>query len=265
MSRDKFKGGKRNDTRRPSRTNQERSGFVTIYGVHPAMAAILNKNRTIHKVMCLESMADGVRKARAGFEIEIVTRDDLELLVGKGINHQGIAVHCSKVFNTNLGNLDLTKEQSILVLLDSVTDVANIGNIVRSSAAFGVDAIIYTKNNVPDVASNEVIAKTSAGGIDTLDVVEVSNLSQAIKVLQDDGYYVVGLDGNGKFPLSGFFKKYNLPKVALVLGSEGSGLRELTIKNCDFLVNVPISERMESLNVANACAVALYEYFSTIF
>ena len=138
--------------------------------------------------------------------------------------------------------------------MDQVTDPHNIGAILRSAAAFDADAVITTQKNAPEVTG--AMAKSASGALELVPLIFVSNLARTMQTLKDRGYWCVGMDGSAKETL----RDAALPrKVALVMGSEGYGLRRLTAQNCDFMVRLPISKQVESLNVSNAAAIALYD------
>ncbi len=143
-----------------------------------------------------------------------------------------------------------------VLLLDQVTDPHNVGAILRSAAAFDVGAVIVTDRNAPQESG--VMAKAASGALEVVPLIAVTNLVQAIETLKKSGYWIAGLDGAARKAIHEA-KLDN--KTALVLGAEGAGLRRLTTEHCDFLVKLPISDKMESLNVSNAAAVAMYELY----
>lgn len=135
-----------------------------------------------------------------------------------------------------------------------MTDPHNVGAVLRSAAAFDASAVILTDRNAPEATGT--LAKSASGALELVPLITVSNLTRAMKTLKDLGFWCVGLDGRAPSTL----RETSLPdKIALVMGSEGFGLRRLTAENCDYTVKLPISERVESLNVSNAAAIALYE------
>ena len=141
-----------------------------------------------------------------------------------------------------------------LLLLDQVTDPQNVGAILRSAAALGASAVILTERNA--APESGALAKAASGALDVLPLVRVVNLSRAIEALKQAGILVPGAGGRGRNDLG---QSKPPPRTALVLGSEGSGLRRLTREHCDQLVRLPTRGPIDQLNVANAAAVALYE------
>jgi 23S rRNA (guanosine2251-2'-O)-methyltransferase len=263
----------RNGLRPEGRPNGERGGQkpqithgIWLYGIHPVLAALANPRRRCHRLLLtpetetslgarLESLADrrpgGLRQA------EIVTRDALERIVPRGAVHQGVAVHVDGLQDTDIEDIcRATEDQSNarIVVLDQVTDPHNVGAVLRSSAAFAAAAVILPERHSP--AAQGTLAKAASGAMESVPLVRVVNLARALDRLKQAGFWCVGLDGTAaqainEADLSG--------KVALVLGAEGEGLRRLTREHCDLMVRIPIAKGMESLNVSNAAAVALYE------
>jgi 23S rRNA (guanosine2251-2'-O)-methyltransferase len=142
------------------------------------------------------------------------------------------------------------------MLLDQLTDPHNVGAVLRSCAAFAVDALIVTKDHA--ASESAVVAKSACGALEMVPLVQVTNLASSIGELQQEGYWVMGLDGNAKNMLH---KSRPTNKTALVLGAEGAGLRRLSAERCDELVKLPIHPQMESLNASNAAAIALYQLY----
>jgi len=149
--------------------------------------------------------------------------------------------------------IEKSHERALFVILDQITDPHNVGAIMRSCAAFGVDAVIVPARN--SVEYSGVLAKAASGAIEHVPLVRVTNLVRALKALKDAHVSVVGFDSE----LSDKFETiHDLKRIALVFGAEGKGMRRLTRENCDHLVRLNTPGAIKSLNVSNACAVALY-------
>ena len=146
------------------------------------------------------------------------------------------------------------RNTSRVLILDSIQDPRNLGACLRSALAFEFDAVIINKDGSSPI--NEYVFKTSVGAILNLDIFYVTNLSRSINSLKDIGYWVLGLDGNGEGSI--FSEKFS-SKTAVVLGSEGSGIRKLVKENCDHLIKIPISNKVESLNISVATGIIMYE------
>ena len=152
------------------------------------------------------------------------------------------------------------KDRCRVLILDQVTDPQNVGAIIRSCAAFGADALIMQDKNAP--AESGAMVKASAGTIEFLPVCRVTNLSRAIEHLKKAGFWVAGMDGyaeTARRQIAGNHVHQRRLPVAIVMGSEGKGMRRLVEESCDETVKLPIDARVESLNVSTAAAIALYE------
>jgi 23S rRNA (guanosine2251-2'-O)-methyltransferase len=193
------------------------------------------------------------------FDIDVrrVAQQALDGVAG-GLRHQGAAARyaAAKTWDEHeLPELVEASNGSALVLvLDGVQDPHNLGACLRSAAAAGATAVVFPKDKAVQV--NATVRKTSAGAADTLPVFSVTNLSRTLRDLQKSGVWIYGLAGETEASLYALDLKGN---VALVLGSEGEGLRRLTRDNCDQLVRIPMPGGFESLNVSVAAGVALFE------
>lgn len=237
---------------------------MTLFGTHAVEAAILNPTRAMQAIYCTDATEDWayqiVEKARkAGIKRPnpiLLENQSFEKALPKGTVHQGIgidAANLSDVFLPDIINIARTKEKSVIVLLDQVTDPHNLGAVIRSACAFGADAIIVQSKYAPEL--NGIVAKTACGAVEHLAVVYETNLARAISTLQEEGYFALALDERGEKTI-GEAPKYS--KTLLVLGAEGPGLRPLIRDKCDVLVQLPTFGALSSLNVSNAAAVALY-------
>lgn len=230
-----------------------------LFGKHPVEAALKNKERdpirlygTSHAIEEIKDLL--VHHPR--LPIQEKTTEDINQMVQADSPHQGLVLETRRLPGRDIDkSCQLEADQKNMVLvLDQVTDPHNIGAILRSAAAFGAKAIVTMDRNSPQESG--VLAKSASGALDLIPWVRVGNLSQAIDQLKDMGYWIVGLDGYADDHLADIDCGDN---VALILGSEGKGMRDGVRKKCDYLAKLPISPRVESLNVSNAAAVALYQ------
>lgn len=227
-------------------------GVVRIYGFHAVREALRAGRR---KLLGLYATPEAAAKlaadiARAGLRPHLAEGHDITLKLGAGAVHQGVLLEALPLPALDLS--DIESNSGIVLVLDQITDPHNAGAILRSAAAFGADAVIMTKRHVPEMAG--VVAKAASGGLEHVAIVTVANLAQALDRLGEDGYLRIGLDSEAAPSLPGV----TLPeKVALVLGGEGKGLRRLTRERCDVLARLDTPGAIKSLNVSNACAVAL--------
>lgn len=237
-----------------SKTNSQ--GLI-LYGRHAVLAALENPARKIHKLVCTSENAVSLRAKYPNLNIVTTDKKDIDKLVSADAVHQGFALFCSELDNLSIEELcSMTEnEQKCNVLiLDQVTDPQNIGAIIRSCAAFGTKALIVQDKNSPQESGS--MAKAAAGTMEMVPVVRVTNLSRAIETLKKNGFWVVGMDGYAKDNVDKIDKN---TKLAVIMGSEGAGMRRLVEESCDITVRLPINPKVESLNVSTAAAVVLYE------
>lgn len=228
-----------------------------IYGVHAALAALASPARTIKRVLVTKNTQADIGSVLAGRrDVSVVDPKEIELKLPHGSVHQGIAIECLVLVQPSLQQWLAEKIEKPVVILDQVSDPHNVGAILRSAAAFDAGAVIVTDRNAPQESG--VMAKAASGALETVPLISVVNLSQSLELLKKAGYWIYGLDGGAKESIAQ--AKFDA-KTALVLGAEGKGMRRLTTEHCDFLVRLPMSGHMESLNVSNAAAVALYEVY----
>ncbi len=231
--------------------------LLVIFGKHAALAAVANPMRKIRRVLVTKNAQGELGGALSSIKnLNVVDARRIEELLPPGSVHQGIAVESAPLEQPSLADWLEEKIEKPVLLLDQVTDPHNVGAILRSAAAFDAGAVIVTDRHAP--AESGVMAKAASGALETVPYIAVGNLAQAIELLKKAGYWIYGLDGEAKESIT---EAKLDSKTALVLGAEGRGLRRLTAEHCDVLVRLPMSSRMESLNVSNAAAVALYELY----
>lgn len=246
---------------RNNNSSGSRSGLI-LYGRHPVMAVIANPERRISKILCTKDNFDEVKSACLQHNvnpgiINTVDKKEIDRILPREAVHQGFAVYCQELEDYSLEDICILADQKTrchVLVLDQVTDPQNIGAIIRSCVAFDTLALILQDKNSP--AETGAMAKASAGTIEHLPVCRVTNLSRAIQQLKEAGFWTVGMDGYAETYIDGIDKS---GKIAIVMGSEGKGLRRLVEESCDATVKLPISEKVESLNVSTAAAIALYE------
>lgn len=234
------------------------SGTIRLWGRHAVEAALTNPERTARKLWgtreAIQAMLDDHdAELPSSLPVEYAQAVDLARLVARDAPHQGLVLDCSPLPDVGLDEILESADGAPLVLLDQVTDPHNVGAILRSCAAFGAAALITQDRHAPPESGT--LAKSASGALETVPWVRVVNLSRALERISEAGYWRIGLDGEGKavFPDA-------LPAgpVALVLGAEGEGMRHNVIQHCDTIARLPILSAIESLNVSNAAAIALY-------
>lgn len=249
---------------------------IWIYGKHSFFSAIKNKKRKIYKIYISKNNQDifySFIKNNTEFSLlesltSIAQSDFISSIVDSKISknnqstHQGFLILCSKLPTQTQSDLLIKlsylkdNEQKLpkLLILDQISDPHNVGAIIRSAVAFGVNNIIFCEHNAPK--ENATIIKTSVGTIEDCEMTIVVNISGLMEKLKKLGYWCVGLDGDGNTLIQDVKKYENL---AIIIGSEGDGIRNLVKKNCDFLAKINIDSKVESLNASVACAITLYE------
>ena len=251
-------------TNRQKRSNNK--GFSEIFGTHAVYAALQNNNRIHQKLFLSQNQRENIDKNLHKLVPEINELHNKEMfkMFGSDSTHQGIVLRTSKLIQPNLEQILLKSKDlksDIVIMLDQVTDPHNIGSIMRSCALFNCNSIVVSNDNAPDITAT--LAKTASGALEIVNYISVVNLSRAIIQFKKNNYWIYGFDSNEKFKND---NNLDLPsKCVLVFGSEGKGLRNLTKKECDQLISIPIKKNdqhnIDSLNVANACSIALYEHF----
>lgn len=223
-----------------------------IYGLHSVRAALANPRRRLIALRTTlnasDRLADDLRSARV--EPEIVLPQVLDRMTGPDAVHQGVVGEFAPLAQPRL---DQIARSGVVVLLDQVTDPHNIGAILRSCAAFAVTALVMTARHSPE--GSAVVSKAASGALEHVPLVKVTNLARAMEELKGYGFTVLGLEGAAETDIA---EAGAAPPLALVLGAEGKGLRELTRKTCDLLVRISLPGPIGSLNVSNAAALALY-------
>jgi 23S rRNA (guanosine2251-2'-O)-methyltransferase len=235
-----------------------------IYGKHAVLAASQNKNREIHRLLITKQTLDALKKDgsdihKLGLKCDISSSSEIGLKVGgQAVSHQGIALQTSVLqqpsLEAYLSNI-ATSTPSTIVILDHVADPQNIGSIMRTASAFNVGAVIVATNNSPGETSSMV--KAAAGAFECLPLIAVTNIVSAIGILKKHQYWVLGMDHNAPDVLHK--TKIDFHNAVLILGSEEDGIRPLVRTNCDVLLKIQmLSDKMESINVSNAAAIALH-------
>ena len=242
------------------------SGRPLLYGKHAVLAALANPDRKIHRLILtpetqsnLQSEIQNALESGSYEHIETTTMDKRTLAdrLPAGAVHQGLALEVEALRGLHIEDIiDLCANDptATIIILDQASDPHNIGAILRSAAAFGAAAVVIQDRHAPDITP--VMAKAASGALERVALVRVTNLARAMDKAKEAGFWCIGLDGQAETSLGEADLK---GRVALVLGSEGAGLRRLTREHCDLLVKVPISDAVESLNLSNAAAIALYE------
>ncbi len=229
-------------------------GHVRLWGRHAVEAALKNPARSHRKLWATrEGLASLDGELPPDFPVEYADVSDLARLVARDAPHQGLVLDCEPLDDIHLSEVLAGDPARPIVVLDQVTDPHNVGAILRSAAAFDAVALVTQDRHAPPEGG--VIGKAASGALEVVPWVRVVNLARALEELAEAGYWRLGLTGEAESTLADA-----LPAgpVALVLGAEGEGMRHNIEAHCDALARLPIGEAMESLNVSNAAAIALY-------
>ncbi|MDH7972365.1 23S rRNA (guanosine(2251)-2'-O)-methyltransferase RlmB [Sphingomonas sp. AR_OL41] len=240
--------------RRGHRPSQSQAGRPRFWGRHAVTAALANPERVVRKLWA-------TREALAGLDIPPVIPitfadvTDLARLVPSDAPHQGLVAEVDPLEDVWLGDLleQGANDRRTLVVLDQVTDPHNVGAILRSAAAFDALGIVTQDRHAPPESGT--IARSASGALELVPWVRVVNLARALEEIAEAGFWRIGLAGETQQTLA---EAIGEARIALVLGAEGEGLRHNTAEHCDQLARLPISPKVESLNVSNAAAIALY-------
>ena len=243
--RERFQRAQRDSLRPPE-------DVTVLYGWHPVTAALQNPARRVRKLLATENAArrladENIPTTPAP---EIVRPDAIAARLAPDAVHQGLYLEADPLPSPPIEEL---ATDGLVLVLDQLTDPHNVGAIFRSAAAFAVTAIVTTARHSPEATG--VLAKAASGALEHVPFVMVQNLARGLAALKERGFLVIGLDSTGDEDLA------SLPlrrPLALVLGAEGKGLRQLTKETCDHVARLDLPGAIQSLNVSNAAAVALY-------
>jgi 23S rRNA (guanosine2251-2'-O)-methyltransferase len=230
--------------------------LTLIWGIHAVEAALANPNRQVRRLWLTENANHRLRPLLAAREdmIEPVRPAELDRRLGADTVHQGALVETAPLADVSLA--DLVADGQPIVVLDQVTDPHNVGAVLRSSAAFGAAGLVMTRRNSPPLGG--ALAKAASGALELVPVALVQNLARAISELKEHGVLCLGLEGSGQDLFENIAIELAGRQVAIILGAEGKGLRQLTRENCHHVCRLTTSGTLASLNVSNAAAVALH-------
>jgi 23S rRNA (guanosine2251-2'-O)-methyltransferase len=245
--------------RRPKAPNQGQERPENwLYGLHAVAAALANPQRKLHRAVLTARAAENLDdRLLSRVRVEPADMEAISRLLPQGAVHQGAALACDPLARRSLEEILAPEpggKRRVVLVLDQLSDPHNVGAILRTAAAFGAFAVVVQDRHAPPQSG--ALAKAASGALETVPYIEVVNIARALDQLAEAGFWRVALAGDGREPLANAVSKGD---IALVLGSEGGGIRRLVREHCDTSARIPIEAAMESLNVSNAAAVALYE------
>ena len=244
--RERFERARRESLR------SDADGPVVMYGWHTVTAALQNPARHVRKLLATENAARRLSGEGVSSRVppEVVRPSAIAERLLPDAVHQGLYLETDPLPSPAIE--DLPARGTVLVL-DQITDPHNVGAIFRSAAAFAATAIVMTQRHSPEATG--ALAKAASGALEHVPLINVQNLARALTTLKQSGFFVVGLDSTGDADLTDLALRAPL---ALVLGAEGKGLRQLTKAICDHVARIDLPGDIKSLNVSNAAALALY-------
>ena len=238
--------------RKPAWRDRDSDGPAILYGWHTVTLALANPARRIRKLLLTENAARRLADENIDTRIapEIVRPSQIDQMLGPDAVHQGLLAEADPLPSPDI---DMLAPEGLVLVLDQITDPHNVGAILRSAAAFAVKAIVTTARHSPEATG--VLAKSASGALELVPLVTVQNLARALTRLNERGFLTVGLDSEGDENLGAVALREPL---ALVLGAEGKGLRQLTRETCSVVARLDMPGEIKSLNVSNAAVLALY-------
>ena len=236
---------------------------LVLSGKHAALSALRNTKRRLFYLISTKDhykvWEKNITDLGLSIEVKIKTKEQLDI-INNFKPHQNVILIVEQLKRISLDEF-LTENQHTfkkplrIIILDQVTDPQNVGAIIRSAYAFKMNALALSQTNSPIESSS--MSKASSGAIEKLEIIELSNMSRAIKKLQDENFRVYGLAHGGDGNI--FDLEEEVGNVAIIVGSEGKGLRRLTREKVDQLIEIPINPESESLNVSNAASISMFQ------
>ena len=236
---------------------------IILSGKHSILSALNNKNRKLYYLILTEESSkfwkEQIQVLNLSLVIKIKTKEELDLITNYQ-PHQNSILVTEPLVRISLDEFIFTSKlrsdlPQRIIILDQVTDPQNVGAIIRSAYAFNMDGVALSQSNSPTETSS--MAKASSGAIEKIKIIQLSNMSREIKKLQAANFNVYGLAFGGSKNISELHSENG--NIAIIVGSEGRGLRRLTKDKVDQLLEIPINKECESLNVANAASIAMFE------
>ena len=236
-----------------------KSSFFII-GQHAVIEALRNPKRKVLRVFLTEESKKNIHRKSpkknllTDVKVYFKTKKELDKYSTKeNLLHQGYVAEIEHLEDPVLKDFIKDKDDISLACLDGVTDPRNIGSLIRSAAAFGIDGIIIKERNFP--SESKLMFKAASGAIEYMKIFKVSNINSTLKNLKERNFWVYGFDGKGDKNFTSIEWKGN---NILLFGSEGSGMHQHTSKYADFLVKIDINEKIESLNISNSAAIVFH-------
>jgi 23S rRNA (guanosine2251-2'-O)-methyltransferase len=250
--RRKAAGGRGRPPREARARHARDEDVAVIYGWHPVVEALRNERRQVRRLLVTENAERRLHETFPSLHVapQLVRPDEISRLLEPDAVHQGLYLEADPLPSPTVESLP---DDAFVLALDQITDPHNVGALVRTAAAFKVDAILTTARHSPSATG--VLAKSASGGLEHVPFLIVRNLAEALITLGEHGFQRIGLDSEGDRPLDAISTSRPL---VVVLGAEGKGLRQRTRECCDVIGRLDMPGVIKSLNVSNAAAIALY-------
>lgn len=249
------------DSRNKQRGKGREGGAGWIWGFHAAKAALANPKRTIHDIYVTENTGEKLGIPGKPPFPKIALPSEIDRLIPRGASHQGVALRCAPLEWPDISDVaHEAPEDGLIIVLDQITDPHNVGAMLRLASAFGADALVIQDRHAPPLSG--ALAKVAVGCLETIPICQVTNIGNTLQDLSKTGWFITGLAGETELELEGAVKGGG--RQVIVMGAEGPGLRKRVRDCCDQLARIPMASKAlpgqaESLNVATAAAIALYE------
>ena len=257
-------GNNKSDSRSSRRSGGGKGregGAGWIWGFHAVKAALSNPRRTIHDIYTTENTLSRLQPLETKVNPRFSLPSDIDRMLPKGAVHQGIAIKAAPLEWPDISDIAMeAPKNGVILVLDQITDPHNVGAMLRLASAFGVSALVMQSRHAPPLAG--ATAKVAVGCLETIPVCLVTNIGNTLQDLAKTGWFITGLAGETELELADAVKTSG--RHVIVMGAEGPGLRARVRKCCDQLAKIPMASspipgQAESLNVATAAAIALYE------
>ena len=250
-----------NNRNKSNKSNKSNNNSYWIIGKHAVESALKNPRRVKYKLCITKENLASLEIDNLELKPDIMSRSEISIIAENANTHQGIALLVKPLETNNLNNyLENSKEvKKTFIILDQITDAQNIGAIIRSASAFSASGIIILDKNSPN--ENATMAKAAVGTLEFMPLFKVTNLVQTLNKLKKYNFWTIGLEAKAAQTLKELSDNTKLfsENIAIVMGSESKGLRELVKNNCDMTAKINIKRSIESLNVSVALAITLYE------
>ncbi len=241
-------------------------GAGWIWGFHAANAALSNPKRTIHDIYVTENARERLSIPGKPPFPKLALPSEIDRLLPRGASHQGVALRCAPLEWPDISDIAFeAPDDGLIIVLDQITDPHNVGAMLRLASAFGANALVIQDRHAPPLAG--ALAKVATGCLETVPVCQVTNIGNTLQDLAKTGWFITGLAGETDLDLADAVRGES--KKVIVMGAEGAGLRPRVRDCCDQLARIPMHSYLhgekalpgqaESLNVATAAAIALYE------